>query len=977
VHRELWGKISDVFDAALQHAPSERHSLLEDLCRGDDELLRHVSQLLSQFEQAGDFLEQPVFSRPQALAISSVIGGRYRIEALIGRGGMGEVYRAHDELVGEKVALKTLRSELSQDPDFLRRFRREIQLARKVTHASVCRLFDVGVFETPDSRRVHYFAMEMLDGETLSARIRREGKLSPEAARRIAAQLSLGLDAAHDAGVVHRDFKSANVMLCDGRAVIMDFGLAKASIAAFGNADFHLSVTKDSQLAGTFAYMSPEQLSGGNVTRASDIYSFGVVLFEMITGRLPFDDPHPIRSAMQRARAGAPDVVAMAPEIDPQWASTIARCLHADPSNRFPSAGAAAEHLRPRWRLPPVYWNRRQWLKAVAGASAAAAGVALLPAAFRYYGLETALPEGSELFLGTIDNLTPDERFDGLTELLRNQLSQSARVNVIDANRVANVFTQMGVTHGTTVEASVVREAAWRLNAPLSIYGTVAQVGSDYVLNVQAEMRGSRPDDPRGKLLRSFAAPDSQALMRSVRDASLWLRDVVGESAESIAAFDRMPADTTTPSWEALAYFARGQRFYMANDWDAAMLQYEAALRVDDGFTLAAMRRADILMSQNRQTSGIAQWRAAIAMLDERPVTRSEELYGRGMFAFDAGDMASAEHYARTWSSEYPHDWRAPYFRALPLCLNGHAAQAIEVLEALLPVLPDYSDLYVQLAGCHLVLGHTAEARAFASHVRRLGRAERADFLEADVRFREGDCVGSLEMLRMLQLSATRRGIVNAMLQEALLLIDAGYPRAAAENAERLLARGSWVESAPEEAALRVVQAWAEMLDGQTPAAIAHARQALAPESGPLIVALAGSVFARCGARDLANDALERTASFDDIRAYRVARHRITGETALAAGDDETALEELRVAAALEPAIAHRQYLIEALPPGSVERLELATKAAEVPWQNLRPPGIHHIGAMRTVAAELGEARIANRFVTDFVDSARRLAVHL
>jgi eukaryotic-like serine/threonine-protein kinase len=974
VRQELWGKISDVFDAALERPLSDRYSYLEEACRGDDELLRQVSHLLSQFDQASDFLEQPIFSRPQVLATASVVGGRYRIEALIGRGGMGEVYRAYDELVGEKVALKTLRSELSADPDFLRRFRREVQLARKVTHSSVCRLFDAGVHEAPDADRLHFFAMQLLEGETLAARIRRDGRLLPEDARNIAAHLSEGLDAAHSAGIIHRDFKSANVMLCDGRAVIMDFGLAKTALVDSAKADAYQSVTADSQLAGTFAYMSPEQLSGVAVTPATDIYSLGVVLFEMATGRLPFDDPHPIRSAMQRAKDGAPDVHSMAPELDAQWASTIARCLHRDPSMRFPSAGAAISHLQPRWRPPMAYWTRRQWMKAAAGGAAAAAGVALIPAAFRYYGLETELPEGSELFLGPINNLTTDDRFDGLTELLRNQLAQSARVNVIDASRVLEVLTQMGATDGATVEASDVREAAWRLNAPLSIYGTVARVGSDYVLNVQAETRGSRPDNPREKLLRSFSAGDPAALMRSVRDASLWLRDIVGESAESIASFDQMPADTTTPSWEALAYFARGQRFYMVNDWDAAALQYEAALREDDSFTLAAMRRADILMSQNRQTTGISQWRAAIAMIDKRPVTRSEELYGRGMFAFDSGDMEAAEHFARTWSTEYPHDWRAPYFRALPLCLNGHGAQAVEVLEALRDVLPEYGDLYVQLIGCHLVLGQTAEARALVSLVREFGTPERADLREAYIRYREGDCVGTLEMLRALQQSGNRRSVVDAMLQEAMLLIDAGYLREAAANAERLLAGGSWFESAPQEAALRVAQAWAEMLDGQTAAAVAHARLALAPESGSLIVALAGTVFARCGALDLAEDALGLTAPFPDIKAYTVARHRIAGELARADGDGETALVELRAAAALEPAIAHRQYLIEALPAGNAERLELAIKVAEVPWQILRPPSIHHIGAMRTVVADLIAAGTANRFVTDFINSTRGLA---
>lgn len=971
--QELWDKISNLFDAALERPAAERYSYLESACGGDDVLLRRVSQLLSQLDQAGTFLEQPIFSRPPALSVSSVIGNRYRIDALIGRGGMGEVYRAYDALVGEHVALKTLRPELGGDEDFLRRFRREIQLARKVTHPSVCRVFDVGIHEFEGGHRIPFFAMQLLDGETLAARIKRDGRLSDDEALPVVQHLAAGLEAAHAAGIIHRDFKSANVMLAQRGAVIMDFGLARAALVDADTTDADRSLSARAQLAGTFAYMSPEQLSGGEVTTATDIYSLGVVLFEMATGRIPFDDPNLIRSAMQRAKEGAPDVRQMAPELDTQWGAVIARCLQRDPSKRFASAREVAARLQPRRRPPMVYWTRRQWLMA-AGATAAAASVALIPAGFRYYRQSSVLPEGAEVFLGSINNLTDDGRFAGVTELFRNQLAQSARVNVIDGRRVADVLLQMGMPDDEQVEPTAVREAAWRLNAPLALYGTVTRVGSDYVLNVQAETRGSRPDSPNEKFLRSFSAADPAALMRAVRDASRWVREVAGESAESIASFDRLPADTTTPSWEALAYFARGQRLYMINDWEGAALQFEAALREDEGFTLAAMRRADILMSQSRQTAGIAQWRTAVAMLDERQVTRAEELYGHSMFAFDSGDMEAAERYARTWSGEYPNDWRAPYFRALPLCLNGHAAQAVEVLEPLREVLADYGDLYVQLIACRLVLGQMDRARELIPIVRRLGRPERADLREAYVRYREGDCVGCLAVLRALQQSNYRRGATDGMLQEALLLIDGGYLDEAATNIERFLTRGSWVETAPQESALRAAQAWAEMLQGKFSAAVAHARMALGPESGPLIVALSGTVFARSGARELVSATLERIASFQDIRSYRIARHRIEGELALSEGNTAAGLVALRAAAALEPVIAHRQYLIEALPQGSDERLQLAIKAAEVPWQSLRPPSMHHIGTMRTVVADLVAAGAANGFVTEFASTSKELA---
>jgi hypothetical protein len=216
------------------------------------------------------------------------------------------------------------------------------------------------------------------------------------------------------------------------------------------------------------------------------------------------------------------------------------------------------------------------------------------------------------------------------------------------------------------------------------------------------------------------------------------------------------------------------------------------------------------------------------------------------------------------------------------------------------------------------------------------------------------------------------------MLQEGLLLIDAGYAEASAANIERFLRSGSWVETLPEQIALRVVQAWAEMLSGRTEAALEHARFALGAETGPLIVALTGTIFARCGAVSLAKDALRIASQFDDIPLYRFARFRTMGALALAEGRQNDALRELRNAAALEPPIAHRQYLIEALPRGSRERRERALHALRYPWQNLRPPLMHHIGATAIAISELDAADVArNRFATRFTESSQKLTTYL
>ena len=969
----VWNKVTEIFDEALDCPAEQRAAYVQQACGSDVDLAARVHELLREFERAGTFLEEPLVSPDRGLATGVVLAGRYRIEAFLGRGGMGEVYRAYDEFVAEPVALKTLRRELGDDPSFVRRFRREVQLARKVTHANVCRLYEVGIHEG-DGRLLHFFTMQLLEGDTLAARIASSGPLSTHEALPLVSQMAEGLDAAHEVGIVHRDLKSANVMLCGNRALITDFGLARSSAA--GAASPGHSVTLRTQIAGTVAYMSPEQLSGGDVTTASDIYSLGIVLFEMLTGRLPFDDEHIIHSAMERAAADAPDVRALAPELDVQWASAITRCLQRDPGKRYKSARSLAAALAPRWRPPMAYWTRRQWIRAAALLTPLA-GVASIPAFLRFSEGGDVLPEGAQVLIGPITNSTGEPDYDATTELLRDQLAQSVRLKLIEGRSLASTLTQMGKVGSE--DASDIREAAWRLNAALNVFGNLARVGPDYALNVQVETRGPQPDSPRTKALRSFSATDPQALMRSVREASIWIRETAGESASSIASFDRLPDNATTPSWQALALYARGQQFFMNQNFNPAIDKFAEALAADPGFTLAALRRGDLLISQNRPGEGFRQYRDGLAMLKTRPVTRPEELYGRGMFALDSGDFDAANRHLRTWALEYPYDWRAAFYRVMPLCMTGYAAQGLELTKGLLTSMPDYADNYAQTIWCHLVLGQTDEAQALIPEFRRLsepqGRADRGAIHVAHIRFRVGDCVGCLEALRAVRRTTKYpRFASDAMLYEVLLLIDAGYPDIAATNANAFLRAGSWEDARPQQVVLLTAMAWAEMLAGRHAAAVEHAQQAVRSEAAALILALAGTIFARAGQVDLADDALRRCQELEEIPIYRVAKHRIRGELARRANRTDEALVELRTAAALEPSMAHRQYLIEALPHGSSERLNLVKDALRAPWQNLRPPPIHHIGAMRIVVGDALAADLNDPFARKFAQSSKSLA---
>lgn len=281
----------------------------------------------------------------RTLVAGEVVAGRYMIEELLGRGGMGAVYAARDRELGERVALKTMLPASAIDERSLSRFRREIQYARRVAHPNVCRIHDLGQHRLDGSEEALMFvSMELIDGVTLSSLLREKTRLTEAEALPIISQIAAGLDATHEAGLVHRDLKPANIMLSgDGkRVVLMDFGLARLSAPQEGE----LSITETGAIVGSPVYMAPEQLDDGDVGPATDIYAFGAVIYEMVTGGRPFDAESPISLIAKRLHGHPVPPSLRWPGISPLWERTILRCLARRPEDRFRTAGDVERSLR-------------------------------------------------------------------------------------------------------------------------------------------------------------------------------------------------------------------------------------------------------------------------------------------------------------------------------------------------------------------------------------------------------------------------------------------------------------------------------------------------------------------------------------------------------------------------------------------------------------------------------------------------------
>ncbi len=350
---ERWKQINDLFQSAVERAPEERAAFLDEACHDDEGMRREVESLLTSHKRAENFIEVPAFEVAPELATndsaSVLVGkliGHYRIESLIGIGGMGEVYLARDERLRRKAALKLLPKSLTMDEAQLSRFKNEARTASALNHPNILTVYEIGA-----EGNMQFIATEFIEGITLRASLA-HGRINPDRALEIAVQVASALAAAHDAGVVHRDIKPENIMLRpDGYVKVLDFGIAKLTEQRRASDDHRVETTtllqtRPGLVLGTAHYMSPEQARGQKVDARSDIWSLGVVLYEMVAGSPPFRGETPSDCIASILTTEPPPLSGVLADVPLKLESILQKALRKNSDERYQTIKEMLADLR-------------------------------------------------------------------------------------------------------------------------------------------------------------------------------------------------------------------------------------------------------------------------------------------------------------------------------------------------------------------------------------------------------------------------------------------------------------------------------------------------------------------------------------------------------------------------------------------------------------------------------------------------------
>lgn len=684
------------------------------------------------------------------LETGSTFASRYRIIEELGRGGMGRVYKALDIELNEKIALKLLKPQIAADEDMIERFRNELKTARTVTHKNICRMYDLGI-----DKGNYFITMEYVPGEDLKSMLNMMGVLGPGKAVSIGVQICRGLLEAHKHGIVHRDLKPQNIMIDrEGTIRIMDFGIARTSTSK--------GITGAGVMIGTPEYMSPEQAEGKGVDRRSDLYSLGIILYEMATGRIPFQGETHLSIAMKHKGEIPKSPQEINPRINDDLNLLILKCLEKDKESRYSNAAELLEELERIDRELPatdtLVSQRRPStsrqitvtpsLKKLLIPILAAAGIILAFLAWKLLAPKNILPitnDKPSLAIVYFENGTGDDGLDhwrrGLSSLLISDLQQSKYIDVLSSDRLFGILRDMGLLESESYATDDLNKLTALGRNSHILQGIFTRAGDSFRINVTiqkaatGELIGSEEVEGRG--IESFYSMVDDLTKRIKSHFQIPQKLLTGD-------IDKEVQDITTSSPEAYELYMEGRRLFYSQDYIQSIAVSEKALEKDPEFAMAyrsisvAYRNRGMLAQGRKYLEKAMSFKTRLSARErdiiegdynsnsERTFPEALTSYGQVLQDYPDDTMAlhntaiiyqDLEDWDNTFkyyatSITYESGFIPSYTQYAELLINqDRITEARDVLNGYLAIWPEHPDIRLLLAFSYLAEGRYPSAQ--------------------------------------------------------------------------------------------------------------------------------------------------------------------------------------------------------------------------------------------------------------------------